>query len=251
MAVSSPFPTRRPGLCLLALLILAPTPARADFLKLVGWKAARKGSLHVLVWRQQIDLRKGFDSYFIDEYEAPANKRKNGTGVALRARDRWLPTGQLEVYLQEVEDAAGRLLDAYTKKGYQDVCGVAAIPNGQSSQVAFKAGDTELTLRLVRGSRRDEVVLERSRKQRYSLVRIMPPGGRKAPVVGGRTLVQAVLLQGGRMLAVVVRTQLLPAPANFPSDAVYFFPLRRATKNLGLPYPLPVDSCTAKVDPWS
>ncbi len=241
---------RNVALCLLSFLLMAPAVLRADFLKIVGWKGARKSRVMALVWRQQIDLRKGFDSYFLDEFEAPANKRLKSSPVAPRARGKWLPLGQVEVYLQEVAAAGKRLLDTYRKKGHEEVCGIASFPQGQSDAVTFTVGETSLTLRLERGSRRDEVFLEKSEKERYSLVRIQPPGGRNHPTVGGRTLVQAVLLRGGRMLAVVVRTHFLPAPQNVPEDSIYFFPLRRATKRLGLPYPFPVENCVAKEDPW-
>lgn len=238
------------GLSLLALLLLAPAPGQADFLKLVGWKGERNGRLRVLIWRQQLDLSKGFDSYFFDEYEAPSNKRLRSSAVAPRARGKWLPLGQLEAYLQDVAEAGKRLLDTYRKKDYEEVCDVASFPKRRSNRVTIKAGDLALTLHLLRGTRRDEVVLEKNEKQRYSLVRIQAPGGRNAPTVAARTLVQATLLRGGRMLAVVVHTQFLPAPRNLPTESVYFFPLRRATKNLGLPYPFPVEDCVARDNPW-
>ncbi len=250
MGLSLNLATRLSCLCLLALTLLSPAPSRAEFLKLVGWKAAGKGRLNVLVWRQQLDLQRGFDSYFFDEYEAPANKRLKSSAVALRARDRWLPVGQFEVYLLEVREAAKRLLKTCQKAGYQMVCDVASVPNGKSAQISFRAGEAELTLSLVRGPKRDEVVLQKGENKSYSLVRILPPGGRDAPTVGSRTLVQGALLHGGRMLAVIVHTQLLPAPENCPAESVYFFPLRRATKSLGLPYPLTVENCVEKEDPW-
>jgi hypothetical protein len=48
----------------------------------------------------------------------------------------------------------------------------------------------------------------------------------------------------------VVRSHFLPAPQNIPEDSLFFFPLRRATKRLGLPYPFPFENCIQKDDPW-
>jgi hypothetical protein len=238
------------GFALLVCTLIAPTAARADFLKIVGWKGERKSRVKALVWRQHLDLKKGFDGFFIEEYEAPANKRVKSAPITPRARKKWLPLGQLEVYLQEVATAGKRLLETYHKKGYEEACNIASFPFGQGKQATFSIEDTDLTLRLAHGSRRDEVLLQKGKKQSYSLVRIQPPGGRNAPTVGGRTIVQATLLRGGRMLAVVVRTQFLPAPQHVPEDSLYFFPLRRATKRLSLPYPFPVENCVQKDDPW-
>ncbi len=242
---------RWPTCLVVAVMLVIPTNASADFLQIVGWKSERKSRVKALVKRQQLDFKKGFDSFFLEEYEAPANKRSKSTPVAPRTRSKWLPLGQLEVYLQEVAAAGKQLMATYGKKGFQEVCDIAISPHAQSGEVTFDVKEASLTLHLVRGSRRDEITLQKDGKEKYSLVRIQPPGGRNPPTVGGRTIVQATLLRGGRMLAVVVRTQFLPAPQQIPQDSLYFFPLRRATKRLDLPYPFPVDSCVQKDDPWT
>jgi hypothetical protein len=235
---------------LLLLLILMPLPAQADFLRLVAAKGEAKGRAKVLVWRQQLDFSSGFDSYFFDLFEAPANKRLSSHPVAQKTRKKWLPLGQFEVYLQELAKAGEKLLQEYGKKGFEAVCDRAWYAAGKGDHLTFSTGKQDVTLRIVRGQRRDEIFLEKDPDHRYSLVRILPPGGRNAPTVGGRAFVQAALLKGGRMLAVVVRTHTLPLPENTPADTLYFFPLRRATKQLNLPYPFAVEDCLKQDHPW-
>jgi hypothetical protein len=242
---------RRGLVALLALLLLLPATARGDILRILGWKDARKGRATVLLYRQVLDYSKGFDQFFFEEYEAPANQRKGRTEVAPKARRTWLPMGHFEVYMDAVGKARKRLFDTYLKKGYEPACDLLLETAARSEQLTFEAGGKELTLRLVRGSRHDEVLLERDDRHSYSLMRFTAPAGRDAPQVGGRALLQASLLRGGRMLAVVVRTHYLPSPQHAPQDDVYFYPLSRAAKQLGIAYPLKPAACSEKDDPWS
>lgn len=231
-------------------LVLLALPARADFLRIVAAKGLKKGRAHVLVWRQQLDFVHGFDTYLLDQYDAPANKRTHSQPLAQKARKKWLPLGHYEVYLQELAAAGERLLQARVKKGFSPVCDLARFPVGRSDELTLPTGKGDIILRIKRGKRRDEIIMEKSAEKRYSLVRIQPPGGRDAPAIGSRAFVQATLVDGGRMLAVVVRTQFLPVPANRPEDTLYFFPLRRASKHLRLPYPFATDNCLESTNPW-
>jgi len=226
-------------------LWLWPAAARADMVRFLLERADRKTTTVALV-RQALDLTRGFDHYFLELFAAPANKRKSGRELGASGRSLAVRSGQFELHMAEVRKEREKQLERLARKGYRPVCVLFQSDTPDQSRTTFDSFGTALTLFLESG-KRDTVRLGTEGGKSYRLMTLGPASGRagSAGQVVRRALSQVVLLNGGRMLAVVIRSYGLPSPPHLPEEQFYFYPLRRATRRLGVKYPLDKALCSA------
>jgi len=226
-----------------AVLLAWPCSAQADHVDILLSKGRRKVS--VVLVRQVLDHVRGFDQFMVEEYAAPANRRTSRREMAGSLRSQLVPLGQYELYMKSVKSEISAKLAQFKKKGFAPACDLPVAPEAGGAEMTFKTSGKELRLLVQEGSRRDSVVLERAgSKKSYTLMRLPdgPPGKGKERRIR-RTIAQVAVLADGRMLAVVLRKHVLPSPANGWEEEFFFFPLKRAFKNLGVKYPMPNEQC--------
>lgn len=219
-----------------ALLVTAlaeSAPVRADYIRFL-MEFRREGDRRVLVLRQVPDYSHGFDQYFLEELAVPANSRLSQDELGGKDRGLLVATGQWEVYRKRVDAALEKESERFRERGYVALCRPVPAPLSSLVESRLMFGKVELALKIEPG-RFSEVTLGLG-DQVYRLLRFpaLPAG----VAVGHRGLREVVLLDQGRVLGVVVRSQLVPAPANEAGDAPYFFPLKRASAKLGFELPL-------------
>jgi len=232
------------ALCIALVAGFASSGARGDHVEIL-MERGQKGSKRVLVLRQVLDFVHGFDSYYLEEFAGPENKRVSRVGLAAGRRNTLSRHGQFELYMKKVEEDKALHLARFEKKGYKPVCNLALIDPVGSEELEFVSAGRELTLKLKRG-RKDSIVLDGGKSGSYTLMKFKDGGSRNDQDevrIAGRVLAQVSLTNRSRMLVVVVRKFLFPSPQNAQEEEFFFFPLRRASKRLGLKYPFQCDSC--------
>ncbi len=224
------------ALAMLAALIVSASPgtARGDYLSLL-MELGGRGERKVLILRQVPDNSHGFDQFFLEEVAVPANTRSSQVELGGKERSLLVSAGQYELYRKRVDSALEQEMERFRGRGYKPVCRGASEALQSVVEARLSFGEIELVITIEPG-RFSEVLVARAGSS-YRLLRF--PAVPAGVTVGHRGLRDVVLLDGGRMLGIVVRTQLTPAPANGAEDAPYFFPLKKAAARLGFEIPLP------------
>jgi len=221
------------GIALVLTMLGESAPVRADYVRFL-MEYRRKADRRVLLLRQIPDHSHGFDQYFLEEQAVPGNTRVSQQELAGRDRSLLVAAGQYELYRSRVDTALQHELERFQESGYLPLCRPVAAPVESATEVRLAFGSVELLLK-VEGGKYSEVLLALG-GQEYRLMRFPALGA--GITAGHRGFREVVLLDQGRMLGVVVRAQLAPAPANEAEDSAYFFPLKRASARLGFPLPL-------------
>jgi hypothetical protein len=229
---------------LVLVVVLPEAEVKADFVRFLAWKKARPD--RILVERQVADLKSGFDQYFLEEYEVPSNRRVSRLELAVAARRTWLPTGQHEKYMVEMESDRRNATEKFTKGGYQPVCELTGKNRSAQSEWSFNAGGKTLRL-LIRSDRKRADIALLSGKKEYSLMRFS--AALKDEQIARRSLRQVVSIHGGRIVAVVIRESVVPSPQFMARDVFYFYPMKRAGPSLGVGYPIGNLKCGASGEP--
>lgn len=224
---------------LLALCLLAvPQTVNADSLTILLAKPGKKETV-VVVMRQQFDLEAGFDTYTVETYSAPANRLIRSWALAGRTRAKCRPHGHYEVYMKQVARERDEKLDYFARKGF------APPAWSQRHEKFSRAMDipSKTGLKVVVQPRRskEDVVMVNGKGDRDRLYRLVCPeaarSSRGADCVVMSGIHELSLLDGGRLLAAVIRVHV-PASPSRVHDEIRYFPLRRALRALGEPYPL-------------
>lgn len=234
------------GLCAGLVAAGICLPVQADHVQILLERHKGKNK-KVVILRQILDMGRGFDQYYLEEFAAPDNKRVSRVELADGKRGALASVGHFELYMKKVaEDRAGRI-ETFKKKDYLEVCNLGLFEHPELNEFELESAGRKVKLRLVYG--RYQSIELVAGKDNYRLMRFVDGGTRSANEVelARRALVQVALINKGRMLVVVVRKYLYPSPPHTWEDEFFFFPLKRATKRLGLTYPLECDQCNASV----
>lgn len=216
-------------------------PLRADDYTILLEKRGRKNV--VVVLRQQLDMERGFDRFFLEEYKAPDNVKMGYEELGAADREMLLAHGQFELYMRKVEQARRDALKRRKKKGFLPVCNLALHETGEHQEEVFEASGQKLKVKLTKG-KEASVVLEAGEGKTYSLMELRLPRGTEPDAeVAHWGLMQLTALNQGKTLAVVLRRYVYPSPPHLPEEEIHFFPLRRAARHLGLKYPLKFEGC--------
>ena len=227
-----------PALLIALSLLAVPQTVNADSLTILLARPGKKETV-VVVMRQQFDLESGFDNYTLETYAAPANRLIRSWVLAGRTRAKCRPHGHYEVYMKQVAHERDEKLAYFAKKGFAPPAW--SHRHQQFSRAMDVPSKTGLRVLVQPRRSKEDVVMVNAKGDRDRLYRLTCPEvgrttrGADCVVMSG--IQELSLLDGGRMLAAVVRVHVPSSPARV-HDEIRFFPLRRALRALGEPYPL-------------
>jgi len=229
-----------PGGCsLLALVMTLAGPAAGQELTFLAAEGGRRGK--VMVLETALDMERGFDRRTLVTLEYPDNREHSRDPLLAGRRARRLAAaGDWELF-RALED---RSLDKAVEDagGYSPVVHRRNLRAEGAASFTFTWGDERVEVRVVPGRRRAELVIRRTPDgPERRLARILPaevagPGG---PVdMGADALLEAALLGGGRVLAVVVGAWNPEGGRRIGWERVVLLPLRKTARLWDLSHPL-------------